>query len=101
MSTAVPISLAGCIIDANLIAVMIICNVFKKNDLIAVYRIFHGLVNIPFQQWGTILKFRPLNLSLTLQRISFTIEPYTSGTNFLIVLLPQKPLITSRKHFAV
>ena len=47
------------------------------------------------------LQISQLILSLTLQRIISAIKSYTTGINFLILLLPLTPLITSRKHFAL
>ena len=49
----------------------------------------------------TVLNFKPLNLSVTLQRINSAIESYATGTTCLILLLPLPPLFTSRKHFAL
>ena len=84
------------------------------NDLIMVYKIFHGLVNINanelihikpvpllFPPEVTVLNFKPLNLNLTLQIINSAIQSYATGTPCLILLLPLTPLFTSRKHFAL
>ena len=84
------------------------------NDLIMVYKIVHGLVNINANELihiktststistrGHLLNFKPLNLNLTLQRINSAIESYATGTPCLILLLPLTPLFTSRKHFAL
>ena len=46
----------------------------------------------------SVLNFRPLNLSLTLQRINSAIESYATGTNFRILLLPLTPFNQVKRY---
>ena len=83
------------------------------NDLIMVYKICHGLVNINANELihitftstistrGHHFKLQTLYLSLRLQSINSAIKSYATGTSCLILLLPLTPLFTSRKHFAL
>ena len=63
----------------------------------------HGRHPAADTRWfcGVTHKTRPLNLSVTLQRINSVIESYATGTTCMILLLPLPPLFTSRKHFAL
>ena len=71
------------------------------NDLIMVYIILHGLVNINANELihvktlpllsppeVTVLNFKRRNVSVTLQRINSAIESYSTGTTCLNLLFP-------------
>ena len=85
------------------------------NDLIMVYKIVHGLININANELihiktststistrGHRFKLQTSQFKLDVaKKINSAIESYATGTPCLILLLPLTPLLTSRKHFAL